>query len=69
VHFDRARERVVGVDNNMRSELLRARGRHALEPRAACARECRRFTHHDLDVRDRAGLQSGSSVPKARSTS
>lgn len=57
VHFDRLGWDVHGVDNNMRADFFGPQGdtrwnQHRLEG------SCRRFTHHELDLRDRAGVLS-----------
>ena len=54
-HFDRRGYEVHGVDNNMRMDFFGPGGdtrwnRHRLEE------TCRRFKHHELDIRDRAGI-------------
>jgi CDP-paratose 2-epimerase len=53
--FDRLGFAVDGVDNNMRADFFGPTGdtawnRHRLEAR------CSRYTHHDLDIRDRAAV-------------
>jgi CDP-paratose 2-epimerase len=54
-HFDRRATRVIGVDNNMRADFFGPEGDTRWN--LAWLREtCRRFTHVDLDVRDRPGL-------------
>jgi CDP-paratose 2-epimerase len=54
-HFDARASRVVGVDNNMRADFFGAEGdtRWNLERLRG---RTRHFEHHELDVRDRAGL-------------
>ena len=54
-HFDARATRVVGVDNNMRADFFGAEGdtRWNLERLRG---RTRHFEHHELDVRDRAGL-------------
>jgi CDP-paratose 2-epimerase len=54
-HFETRAESVLGVDNNMRAEFFGPEGdtRWRLED---LRRNCARFTHRELDVRDRAGL-------------
>ena len=56
VHFDARAAAVVGVDNNMRSEFFGPEGDTRWNL-ARLRRTCERFVHHDLDVRDRAGLE------------
>lgn len=53
--FDRLGFAVDGIDNNMRADFFGPNGdttwnRHRLES------TCRRYTHHDLDIRDRAAV-------------
>jgi CDP-paratose 2-epimerase len=55
-HFDRLGWQVVGVDNNMRRDFFGEKGdtrwnQHRLEA------TCRHFRHHELDIRDRSGVQ------------
>ena len=54
-HFDSRAELVAGVDNNMRADFFGQGGdtRWNLE---RLRESCPRFRHHELDVRDRAGL-------------
>jgi CDP-paratose 2-epimerase len=54
-HFDSRSERVVGVDNNMRADFFGPEGDTRWNL-AELTRTCVRFTHRELDVRDRAGL-------------
>lgn len=54
-HFDARGATVVGVDNNMRADFF-GPGGDTRWNLARLARECRRFEHHGLDVRDRPGL-------------
>jgi CDP-paratose 2-epimerase len=54
--FDRMGFDVTGLDNNMRAQFFGERGdtnwnRQRLEA------TCRRFQHHSLDIRDRAGVE------------
>jgi len=54
-HFDRRASAVVGVDNNMRSDFFGPEG----DTRWNLARlreSCPRFTHRELDIRDRPAL-------------
>ena len=55
-HYDAAGHEVFGVDNNMRREFFGPKGdtRWNLE---RLRESTRRFTHADLDIRDRAGVQ------------
>ena len=46
--------------------LLRPAGRHALEPAAARARRFPDFIHHELDIRDRAGVLALVAATPAR---
>ena len=54
-HFDRQGHRVLGVDNNMRRVFFGPQGDTSwnLERLKSVARN---FTHHNLDIRDRAAL-------------
>ena len=54
-HFDARAERVIGVDNNMRADFF-GRGGDTRWNRDRLRESCPRFEHHELDVRDRAGL-------------
>src|SRR5438552_14572056 len=54
-HFDASGWDVHGIDNNMRAEFFGPQGdtrwnQHRLEA------TCRRFTHHELDIRDRQAV-------------
>jgi CDP-paratose 2-epimerase len=54
-HFDALGWHVHGIDNNMRADFFGPQGdtrwnQHRL------AESCRRFTHHELDIRDRAAI-------------
>jgi len=54
-HFDARARAVVGIDNNMRADFFGPEG--DTRWRLGHLREhCRRFTHRELDVRDRPGL-------------
>jgi CDP-paratose 2-epimerase len=55
VFFDGLGWAVHGIDNNMRREFFGADG-DTLWNVARLRRVARRFTHHDLDVRDRAAV-------------
>jgi CDP-paratose 2-epimerase len=54
--FDSTGHRVIGLDNNMRADFFGPGGdtRWNLERLRATARH---FRHHDLDIRDRAGVE------------
>jgi CDP-paratose 2-epimerase len=56
---------VHGVDNNMRAGFFGPQGDTSWN-RQRLEATCRRYTHHDLDIRDRAGvdelLQAGADV-------
>ncbi len=54
-HFDRQGHRVVGGDNNMRQQFFGPQGDTAWNL-ARLKRATSNFEHHDLDIRDRAGL-------------
>jgi CDP-paratose 2-epimerase len=54
-HFHSRAERVIGVDNNMRADFF-GRGGDTRWNRDRLRESCPRFRHHELDVRDRAGL-------------
>lgn len=56
-YFDAMGFRVSGVDNNMRADFFGPQGdttanRHRLE------RVCKGFTHHEMDIRDRAAVDA-----------
>src|SRR5262245_29937176 len=54
-HYDRLGHRVFGIDNNLRRELFGPAGdtRWNLE---RLLKQCKRFTHEDVDIRDRQRL-------------
>jgi len=54
-HFDRLGWEVHGVDNNMRADFFGPGGDTRWNQRRLEA-ACRRFVHHELDVRDREGV-------------
>jgi len=54
-HFDARARAVVGVDNNGRADFFGPEGDTSWNL-ARLQRDCRRFEHHTLDVRDRIGL-------------
>jgi CDP-paratose 2-epimerase len=53
--FDKMSFDVVGVDNNMRADFFGPKGDTSWN-RGRLERICKRFTHHDLDIRDRAAV-------------
>lgn len=53
--FDRMGFRVVGVDNNMRADFFGPKG-DTTPTLHRLTDECGRFTHVELDIRDRAGV-------------
>lgn len=55
-HFDQLGWQVVGVDNNMRADFFGAGGDTRWNQRRLEA-TCKNFTHYELDIRDRAGVQ------------
>lgn len=55
-HFDRLGWDVRGVDNNMRADFFGPGGDTRWNQRRLEA-ACRHFTHHELDIRDRAAVQ------------
>jgi len=57
LHFDSRGWDVVGVDNNMRAEFFGPDGDTAWNLRRV-SDLASNFTHHDLDIRDRAGVLS-----------
>ncbi len=54
-YFDEMGFRVDGVDNNMRADFFGPQG-DTRPNRARLERECRSFTHRELDIRDRAAV-------------
>ena len=52
---------VHGVDNNMRADFFGAWRRHSLEPETAGVASHQNFHHHELDIRDRAGVDRTAS--------
>ncbi len=54
-YFDRLGWRVHGVDNNMRESFFGPDGDTRWNLKRLRA-ECRNFEHHELDIRDRAGM-------------
>jgi CDP-paratose 2-epimerase len=54
-YFDAKAELVAGVDNNMRADFF-GRGGDTRWNLRRLEETCARFRHHELDVRDRAGL-------------
>ena len=55
MHFDAMGWDIHGVDNNMRADFFGPSGDTRWNQRRLES-ECRRFTHHELDLRDRAGV-------------
>jgi len=55
LHYDRLGAEVHGMDNNMRREFFGPSG-DTLWNLARLTDSTRRFTHHDLDIRDREGV-------------
>jgi CDP-paratose 2-epimerase len=55
-YFDRRARRVVGMDNNMRSSFFGPEGDTTWNLRRL-TESTRHFVHHDLDVRDRPGVE------------
>ncbi|HKN86119.1 MAG TPA: NAD-dependent epimerase/dehydratase family protein [Nitrospiraceae bacterium] len=53
--FDSRAQAVVGIDNNMRADFFGPGGDTTWNLRRLCG-TTHHFRHHDLDVRDRAGL-------------
>lgn len=56
-HFDRHGHRVHGIDNNMRAVFFGEPGDTTWN-RDRLVRVTKNFTHHDLDIRDRTGLNA-----------
>ena len=54
-HFDALGWEVHGIDNNMRADFFGPAGDTRWNQRRLQA-ACRNFTHHELDIRDRARL-------------
>jgi CDP-paratose 2-epimerase len=54
-HFDALGHEIVGIDNNMRMDFL-GPGGDTRTNRDRLTATCRRFRHHELDIRDRAGV-------------
>lgn len=55
--FDEMGFPVTGIDNNMRADFFGPKG-DTLWNRQRLERICKRFTHHTLDIRDRAGIMA-----------
>lgn len=53
--FDRLGFDIAGVDNNMRADFFGPKGDTTWN-RDQLSAQCRRFTHHELDIRDRAAV-------------
>jgi CDP-paratose 2-epimerase len=56
-YFDDMGFRITGVDNNMRADFFGPQGDTTWN-RARLERDCKRFTHQELDIRDRAGVDA-----------
>ncbi len=56
-YFDAMGFRVTGIDNNMRADFFGPQG-DTRGNQARLSRECRRFTHREMDIRDRAGVDA-----------
>jgi CDP-paratose 2-epimerase len=54
-HYDRVADEVHGVDNNMRSEFFGPKG-DTLWNLGRLQKATRNFTHHAIDIRDRAAI-------------
>ena len=54
-HFDSLGWEVHGIDNNMRADFFGPQGDTRWNQQRLQA-TCRRFKHHELDIRDRAGV-------------
>ncbi|HLX61639.1 MAG TPA: NAD-dependent epimerase/dehydratase family protein [Planctomycetota bacterium] len=55
--FDRMGFAVTGVDNNMRRDFFGPKGDTTWN-RQRLESACKNFTHHELDIRDRAGVEA-----------
>lgn len=55
--FDALGFDITGVDNNMRADFFGPKGDTSWN-RDRLKATCRRFTHHELDIRDRAGVDA-----------
>ncbi len=55
--FDRMGFRVIGVDNNMRADFFGPQG-DTTKNRARLEASCKHFTHREMDIRDRAGVDA-----------
>ena len=64
--FDRLGFDVHGVDNNMRADFF-GPGGDTTWNRQRLEATCRGYTHHDIDIRDRAAVDA--LVPDGRATS
>jgi CDP-paratose 2-epimerase len=56
-YFDALGFRITGVDNNMRADFFGPQG-DTTQNRARLQATCKRFTHREMDVRDRAGVDA-----------
>jgi CDP-paratose 2-epimerase len=54
-HFDGLEWRVHGIDNNMRADFFGPQGDTRWN-QSRMERECQRFVHHELDIRQRRGI-------------
>lgn len=57
VFFDAMGFRVTGVDNNMRADFFGPQG-DTTQNRARLQEQCKHFTHREMDIRDRAGVDA-----------
>jgi CDP-paratose 2-epimerase len=56
-YFDELGFRVTGLDNNMRADFFGLQG-DTTKNRARLEQQCKRFTHREMDIRDRAGVDA-----------
>jgi CDP-paratose 2-epimerase len=56
-YFDARGWRIVGLDNNMRADFFGPAGDTRWNQKRL-ENECRDFVHHELDIRDREGVES-----------
>lgn len=56
-YFDQRGWRVIGVDNNMRRDFFGEKGDTRWN-QARLISQCKNFTHHELDIRDRSGVDT-----------
>jgi len=57
VFFDAMGFRVTGVDNNMRADFFGPQG-DTTQNRDRLQAQCKHFTHREMDIRDRAGVDA-----------